>query len=194
MEIAQIKQSLSIESVLSHYGLTADRNGMLCCPFHDDKTPSMQLYATTVYCFSTNCARHGKSIDVIDFIMSQGRLHEARRDHEGQRDGGGQAADGQVPESLASLYARMESALGRSSKARAYLAERGLAELQEVGYNPGTIYKGLRQCVVFGLRNEAGEVLSLYGRAIHDKRRAALLQPQPARAVSWLPGGSRPSG
>lgn len=63
----------------------------------------------------------------------------------------------------------MESALGRSSKARAYLAERGLAELQEVGYNPETIYKGLRQCVVFGLRNEAGEVLSLHGRAIHDK-------------------------
>jgi hypothetical protein len=74
-----------------------------------------------------------------------------------------------VPESLAALYARMESALGRSNKARVYLTERGLAELEKVGYNPGTIYKGLRQCVVFGLRDEAGEVVSLYGRAIHDK-------------------------
>ena len=69
MEISAIKSRLSIKSVLTHYGLTADRNGMLPCPFHDDKTPSMQLYATTVYCFSTNCTRHGKSIDVIDFIM-----------------------------------------------------------------------------------------------------------------------------
>jgi len=56
-----------------------------------------------------------------------------------------------VSESLAALYARMESALGRSNKARAYLTERGLAGLEKVGYNPGAIYKGLRQCVVFGL-------------------------------------------
>jgi DNA primase len=41
MEIAQIKQSLSIETVPTHYNLTADRNGMLSCPFHEDSTPSM---------------------------------------------------------------------------------------------------------------------------------------------------------
>jgi hypothetical protein len=32
MEIATIKSHLSIESVLTHYGLSADRNGMLSCP------------------------------------------------------------------------------------------------------------------------------------------------------------------
>jgi DNA primase len=69
MEISAIKSRLSIESVLTHYGLSADRNGMLPCPFHEDGTPSMQLYATTVYCFSTNCAQHGKNIDAIDFIL-----------------------------------------------------------------------------------------------------------------------------
>jgi DNA primase len=41
MEIATIKSHLSIESVLTHYGLSADRNGMLHCPFHEDSTPSM---------------------------------------------------------------------------------------------------------------------------------------------------------
>jgi DNA primase len=169
MEISAIKSHLSIESVLVHYGLTADRNGMLCCPFHDDGTPSMQLYATTVHCFSTNCTQHGKNIDAIDFILYKegGTKHEAIMKAKAMI---GEAEPMKsLPESLAALYARMESALGRSSKARAYLTERGLAELQEVGYNPGTIYKGLRQCVVFGLRNEAGEVVSLYGRAIHDK-------------------------
>jgi hypothetical protein len=41
MEISQIKARLSILSVLDHYGLKPDRNNRLCCPFHDDKTPSM---------------------------------------------------------------------------------------------------------------------------------------------------------
>jgi DNA primase/predicted transcriptional regulator len=169
MEIAQIKQLLSIESVLTHYGLTPDRNGMLSCPFHDDTTPSMQLYATTVHCFSTNCAQHGKNIDAIDFILHKEGCTKHEAIMKAKAMIGAAEPLKAVPESLASLYARMESALGRSSKARAYLTERGLVELQEVGYNPGTIYKGLRQCVVFGLRNEVGEVVSLYGRAIQDK-------------------------
>jgi DNA primase len=144
MEIAQIKQSLSIESVLTHYGLSADRNGMLSCPFHDDGTPSMPLYATTVYCFSTNCAQHGKNIDTIDFILHKEGCSKHEAIMKAKAMIGKVEPLKAVPESLASLYARMESALGRSSKARAYLTERGLAELQEVGYNPGTIYKSLR--------------------------------------------------
>lgn len=79
MEIADIKSHLSIESVLTHYGLRPDRNGMLHCPFHDDGTPSMQRYATTVYCHSTNCERHGKSIDAIDFIMYKKAAPSTRR-------------------------------------------------------------------------------------------------------------------
>ncbi|MCP4482244.1 MAG: hypothetical protein GY817_05600 [bacterium] len=65
MSIQEIKQSLSIEEVLSHYGLKANKNKMLNCPFHEDKTPSMQIYeeSNTVFCFSSNCKLHGKSID-----------------------------------------------------------------------------------------------------------------------------------
>jgi DNA primase len=163
MEIADIKSRLSIESVLIHYGLTPDRNGMLSCPFHEDGTPSMQLYATTVHCFSTNCAQHGKNIDVIDFILHKEGCtkHEAIMKAKAMIGALGPLKS--MPESLGSTYARMESALGRSSKARAYLAERGLTGLENVGYNPGTIYKGLRQCVIFALRNQASEVVSLYG-------------------------------
>ena len=71
MEISTIKQQLSILQVLHHYGLSPDKNNRLHCPFHDDKTPSMQVYpeTNTVYCFSSNCKTHGKAIDVIDFIM-----------------------------------------------------------------------------------------------------------------------------
>jgi DNA primase len=103
MEIAQIKQSLSIESVLTHYGLTPDRNGMLSCPFHEDSTPSMQLYATTVHCFSTNCLQHGKNIDAIDFILHK----EGCSEHEAIMIAKAMIGQAEplkvVPESLAAL-------------------------------------------------------------------------------------------
>ncbi len=71
MEIQEIKQQLSIIAVLSHYGLKPDRNKRINCPFHNDRTPSMQVYpeTNTVFCFSSNCKLHGKAIDQIDFIM-----------------------------------------------------------------------------------------------------------------------------
>ena len=57
MEIPTIKQQLSILEVLRHYGVKPDRNKRIDCPFHDDKTPSMQVYpdTETVFCFSSNC-------------------------------------------------------------------------------------------------------------------------------------------
>jgi DNA primase/energy-coupling factor transporter ATP-binding protein EcfA2 len=81
MEINEIKQSLGIHTVLSHYHLQADKNKRLCCPFHEDKRPSMQVYleSNTVFCFSSNCKLHGKAIDAIDFIMHKEECtkHEA---------------------------------------------------------------------------------------------------------------------
>lgn len=73
MEISEIKSRLPILSVLSYYGFNPNRNKMLHCPFHEDKTPSMQVYPETgtVYCFSSNCRLHGKAIDQIDFIMQR---------------------------------------------------------------------------------------------------------------------------
>ena len=71
MEIPEIKQRLTIANVLHYHGLKADKNNRIRCPFHDDRTPSMQIYykTQTAYCFSSNCKTHGKSMDVIDFIM-----------------------------------------------------------------------------------------------------------------------------
>jgi DNA primase len=79
MEIPEIKQRLTLATVLKYYGLTPDKNMRLCCPFHADKTPSMQVYYKThsAYCFSSNCKTHGKSLDVIDFIMHKENLTKA---------------------------------------------------------------------------------------------------------------------
>jgi hypothetical protein len=81
MEISEIKQRLMMSQVLAKYGLKPDKHMRMNCPFHEDKTPSFQVYykTHTDYCFSSNCPTHGKSLDVIDFIMyrEQCNKHEA---------------------------------------------------------------------------------------------------------------------
>ena len=79
MEIKEIKAQLSIETVLRHYGLKPDKNDRLLCPFHPDKTPSLQIYpkTNTFCCFSSNCtAGTGDQIQFIE-LMEKCNKHEA---------------------------------------------------------------------------------------------------------------------
>ena len=73
MEIPEIKQHLTFAQVLQHYHLKPDKSMRLHCPFHEDKTQSLQVYykTHTAFCFSANCKTQGKSMDVIDFVMHQ---------------------------------------------------------------------------------------------------------------------------
>ena len=57
-----VKQSVSTREAAAFYGIKVRRNGMACCPFHDDKNPSMKLNEEYFYCFG--CGATG---DVIDF-------------------------------------------------------------------------------------------------------------------------------
>ena len=71
MELKQIKQQLSIGQVLQYYNLKPDKNNRLLCPFHNDKTPSLQIYPTTntYCCFSSNCnAGTGDAIQLIQLM------------------------------------------------------------------------------------------------------------------------------
>ena len=63
MDIKDIKQSLNITQVLSHYSLQPDKNGLLKCPFHEDKTASLQLYlkTNTWHCFG--CGATGDQVE-----------------------------------------------------------------------------------------------------------------------------------
>ena len=36
-----VKQSVTTRQAAEYYGIHVGRNGMACCPFHNDKTPSM---------------------------------------------------------------------------------------------------------------------------------------------------------
>ena len=57
-----VKQSITIREAAERYGIEVGRNSMACCPFHDDKNPSMKLNKDYFYCFG--CGATG---DVIDF-------------------------------------------------------------------------------------------------------------------------------
>ena len=57
-----VKQSVTAREAAELYGIAVGRGGMACCPFHDDRHPSMKLNEDYFYCFG--CGATG---DVIDF-------------------------------------------------------------------------------------------------------------------------------
>lgn len=67
----EVKARLSAKKVAEYYGLKMNRNGMACCPFHDDKHPSMKIDENHFYCFG--CGEHGDAIAFVakSFGLSQ---------------------------------------------------------------------------------------------------------------------------
>ena len=57
-----VKQSVTVREVAERYGIEVKRGGMACCPFHDDKNPSMKLNEEYFYCFG--CGATGDVIDL----------------------------------------------------------------------------------------------------------------------------------
>ena len=58
----RVKAAVTLRQAAETYGLTVSRNGMTCCPFHEDKHPSLKLNEDYFFCFGC-----GASGDVIDF-------------------------------------------------------------------------------------------------------------------------------
>lgn len=178
MEITEIKKHLDITTLLATYGLQADKNHRLTCPFHEDNTPSMQVYkkTNTVFCFSSNCPLHGKAIDCIDFIMYKENItkHEALKK---ATDLTGLPTETpvktiQVEPTEQSNYNEvmkvLQENIKQSKEAKEYLHKRAL-ELKKsgIGYNTSTI-SNLKHCIVFGIKDKNNNVVSLYGRSIHN--------------------------
>lgn len=63
MSIFQIvKETVTARQAVEHYGIRVNKNGMICCPFHNDRHPSMKV-DKGFYCFA--CGAKG---DVISFV------------------------------------------------------------------------------------------------------------------------------
>ena len=56
-----VKAAVTTKQAAEYYGLKVSRNGMTCCPFHEDRHPSLKV-DERYYCFG--CHETG---DVIDF-------------------------------------------------------------------------------------------------------------------------------
>lgn len=178
MEIKEILQSLSIVTVLEHYGIKPNRNKMVCCPFHDDKNPSMQVYAetNTVFCFSGNCKMNGKKIDAIQFIQDKENItkHEAIKKAESLISITNEELRITKPinqaENLNDIFPKLKQSLYSSSKARAYAESRNIYNAKlEAGYNNGTHYSKLKNCIIFPLKDKQNNIVSFYGRNIESK-------------------------
>ena len=61
-QFESVKAAVTLRQAAENYGLTVSRNGMTCCPFHEDRHPSMKLNEDYFFCFG--CHASG---DVIDF-------------------------------------------------------------------------------------------------------------------------------
>lgn len=60
--IYEIKNKLTMADILEHYGIEIRRNKALC-PFHNDRNPSMHVYANNYHCFT--CGAHGDQIAFV---------------------------------------------------------------------------------------------------------------------------------
>jgi DNA primase len=178
MEIQEIKSRLTLSQVLHYYHLKPDKQLRLNCPFHNDKTPSMQVYykTHTAFCFSSNCKTNGKSLDVIDFIMHKENCTKREAILKATELGGTTTATqtkqttkipmDELPRItvLTKMFTYFKNGIHNSKPAKEYLESRCLDFTKtEVGYNSGQFHHGtrkdealIRSCIKYGLLLDLG--------------------------------------
>jgi DNA primase len=155
MELHEIKTRLSIATVLNRYNLKPDKHNKICCPFHEDKSPSLVIYpqTNTWYCFG--CSKTG---DAIEFIEQYEKCtkHEAILKAQNMTGAPSQPSSKekepkstppQTPEErtriLTKIFETFKNGLYSpvSVKPKEYLKSRNLnLELLEMGYNSGQFH------------------------------------------------------
>jgi DNA primase len=174
MEITFIKQQLSLKQVLEYYLLKPNKNNMVKCPFHDDKTASMQVNLEKNF---YKCHACGKKGDQIQMVQDHGNLskHEALLKCAQMIESTNPTAEINEPLKPTStmnyqeIFNNLKPKLNQSIKAKEYLKQRNLnPEKLQIAYNTGKDYDKLKCCLIFPLKNDKGEITSLYGRSIYD--------------------------
>lgn len=206
MTIEEIKTGLSLERVLTNYNLHP-KNNMLRCPFHDDKTASLQVS------FSQNkykCHACDKKGDVIQFVQDYEKLtkHEALLKC-------ASLANGSIPipsshrdklsqlkpimktiaepttdnkertAFLEKMFLSFRKGLLSSNPAKEYCQSRNLDfDKLEVGFNSGQFHHGARKdeklindCLSYGLLSTAGTNSRTGGQAYKPFGNKSILFP-----------------
>ena len=187
MQISQIKQSLTLEQVLKNYNLQPNKNKMLNCPFHEDKTASLQVnLQKNLY----KCHACGKKGDQIQFVEDFEKItkHEALKKCTElisplAPEGGtskivetniveiNNLQNSIVPPSgvrglfLEKMFSSFRKGIFNSIPAKDYCKSRSLNyEKLEIGYNGGQFHHGTRKdeeliknCLEIGLLLDKGQ-------------------------------------
>ena len=72
-----VKQAVCVPEAATYYGLQVNRNGMTCCPFHDDRHPSMKLNERYFYC--SGCGVTGDVIDLVARLFDLSNYEAAKK-------------------------------------------------------------------------------------------------------------------
>ena len=85
-----------MKEAAEYYGLKVNRGGMVCCPFHADRTPSMKLNEDYFYCFGYGA--HGDVIDLAARLFNLSSYDAAKK----------LAADFGITEQKPSILAKLQ--------------------------------------------------------------------------------------
>jgi DNA primase len=157
MEIQDLKTRLSIHEVADRLGIQVNKQGKAHCPFHDDKTPSLQFSKekNIATCFSSRCS--AGTMDIIGLTEKYMKVntHEAimqLKEWAGavaSRENGnnnGKVVAASEMERIAILtkaFRYYENGIKTSPRGKAYLDSRGMNQATpnrpgiEVGFNSG---------------------------------------------------------
>ena len=157
MEIQDLKQHFTILDVADRLGIQVNKQGKAHCPFHDDKTPSLQFSKekNIATCFSSRC--NAGTMDIIGLTEKYMKVstHEAimqLKEWAGAvapPGNNGKAASGSEMERIAILtkaFQYYENGIRTSRKSKEYLDSRGLIQTTpsrkgtEVGFNSGNFH------------------------------------------------------
>ena len=72
-----IKAAICVKQAAEHYGLKVSHNGMACCPFHNDRYPSLKLNEEYFFCFG--CGAKGDVIDLVARLFDLSNYEAAQR-------------------------------------------------------------------------------------------------------------------
>src|SRR5690554_7957529 len=203
MNIPSLKSKLDILQIGAALGIKIDKHGKAHCPFHNDKTPSFQFSKEKqiVTCFSSNCS--AGTMDVVELVKKCKSLELPKAlDWLQERTNGVMRENLTQPQNTDKVnyqsdFQQMQSSFVASSTARKYAESRNLDwKSLEIGYNAfkSSRFNYLRGCITFPLKNEKGDIVSLYGRSIrstggnhcYSKNRSGLYPGYPNRGTKKL--------
>ena len=72
----EVKERVTAKQVAERYGLKVERNGMACCPFHNDKHPSMKI-DQNYYCFG--CGAKGDAVNYVAVLFGLSQFEAAKK-------------------------------------------------------------------------------------------------------------------